>query len=205
MTLSAPTPKLPSHRNALEMVRERDDTRCRDLLTRLTFTAGEGVDKLPATVLLEEGFGVAVTWYTTAGTNSWSASEAVCATHGKTLCTRAQMCPHGHSGNNDVEGGKRSGDTWAPAADEDNTWVAVGTGWPSCQKHSEINNGAYGKPAWVRHTHTCVRSSCQLILQCRELPQSTMASAPTSRAAHLPPLQVQSAPSSDCPVRERGG
>ena len=135
------------------VLNRRRDTRCRDSLTRLTFTAGEGVDKLPATVLLEEGFDVAVTWYTTAGTNSWSASEAICATHGKTLCTRAQMCPYGHSGNNDVEGGKRSGDTWAPAADEDNTWVAVGTGWPSCQKHSEINNGAYGKPAWVRHTH----------------------------------------------------
>ena len=94
--------------------------------------------------------GLGLTWHTTSGTNSWSESESLCATHSKTLCTRAQICPNGHSADSDVEGGKRSGDQWAPAADEDNTWVQVGaaSNWPSCQTHSEIAGGAYGKPAW---------------------------------------------------------
>ena len=94
--------------------------------------------------------GLGLTWHTTSGTNSWSESESLCATHSKTLCTRAQICPNGHSADSDVEGGKRSGDQWAPAADEDNTWVQVGavSSWPSCLKHSEIADAAYGKPAW---------------------------------------------------------
>jgi len=87
------------------------------------------------------------TYYTTDGTLSYAQSKAKCESHGNHLCSRATLCPDGHTGGEKPVGGRLSG-KWAPVSDSDNAWVSLGGQWPSCQLHTEIAGGAHGKPGW---------------------------------------------------------
>lgn len=67
---------------------------------------------------------------------------------GRRLCTRAEICPDGHTGGERPDGGKFHRDMWVPTSDWKDAWVQTGTGWPTCLLHSEIDGGKHGNPSW---------------------------------------------------------
>jgi len=105
--------------------------------------AEAGIPKKPST-----SFPRTVGWQNIQRTTTYAEAAEQCKASGKTLCTRAEVCPDGHKGGEAPSGGKKSGDVWVPVAG-DNDWLQVGNGhWPSCQLHSEINGGKGGKASW---------------------------------------------------------
>ena len=87
-------------------------------------------------------------YYTTDGKLSYAQSKAKCESHGFLLCSRATLCPDGHTGGEKPVGGPQSTSQWGPVSDSDNAWVSLGGHWPSCQLHTKNAGGAHGKPGW---------------------------------------------------------
>lgn len=88
-------------------------------------------------------------WFSVPQSTTYAGAAAICANNGKKLCTRDQYCPNGSAGLDTPWGGSpASGDQWAAIADLTNDWVAVGSAWPSCQRHTEISGQIYGVPTW---------------------------------------------------------
>jgi len=84
------------------------------------------------------------------GTTSYDQAVQYCEAKDARLCTRAEICPNGHSGEEMPDGGfSATSDSWVPTSDSENSWVQTGkTGWPPCLLHTEINGGKHGKPSW---------------------------------------------------------
>jgi len=135
---------------------------------------------------------VFVKYYTTTGKLSYAQSKAKCASHGHQLCSRSTLCPSGHAGNEQPVGGKVSG-AWAAVSDSDNQWVSLGGTWPSCQLHSEIAKGKYGKPGWGKgSSYHAFRKK----LPCCKAPSVAPSAAPSIAPSAAPSIAPSAAPSS---------
>jgi len=83
---------------------------------------------------------------------SWKDSENICAANGMELCNYLSICPKGPNGRpwgGIVTSGNPGADAWSPVGgEEDNMWIQVGKAWPTCLRHTSIQNGAHGRPGW---------------------------------------------------------
>jgi len=80
--------------------------------------------------------------------HSWNDANAACMGRAMKLCTFGDICPQGP--DTAPVFGKQQGDMWIPISDAgDNMWLQIGNaGWPSCNRHTEIQNGIHGRPGW---------------------------------------------------------
>lgn len=84
---------------------------------------------------------------------TYDEAKAVCERQRKGLCRYTDICPDGHLGDSVL--GHINGDVWVPLGGEGpHAWVQVGTGWPTCLRHTEIQGGAHGRPGWSNERRT---------------------------------------------------
>merc|ERR1712166_139598 len=94
----------------------------------------------------------AVQSYPMPDTTTWAQAKTQCESYGKTMCSRAAICPNGKL--KPPFGGTRSGDVWVPTDGTDGTdtstneWTSIGTqsvGVRLCKTHKD---GLGSSPGW---------------------------------------------------------
>ena len=94
----------------------------------------------------------AVQSYPMPATTTWAQAKTQCESYGKTMCSRAAICPNGKL--KPPFGGTRSGDVWVPTDGTDGTdtstneWTSIGTqsvGVRLCKTHKD---GLGSSPGW---------------------------------------------------------
>merc|ERR1712241_95877 len=130
-------------------------------------------------------------WIQNGGSFSWQDALSVCHNklgNGFRLATIDEYCPDGN-----VQGGRKSGDMWAPTATSSNSWVQVGT-HGSCQtcKFYCNSDSPLAAPGWsTGHEDLAYRNWILCVAATATTTTTTTTQVPTSSPTPAPFQWIQ--------------